>query len=158
MRAEGLHGVRRSAPAAPRTTVPGAGPDPRADLVDRQFTAAAPNCLWVADITNIRTFSGWVYASFGGGVGGGAVGTAAAVLDVGGAGAAPVAGLRMGALARHPGLETLGSATGLLEAVPVLRTRVPPMVRVGQSGGGVVGGVAAARAGAPDPHRRTGRR
>jgi putative transposase len=42
MRTDGLHGVRRSAPAAPRTTVPGAGPDPRADLVDRQFTAAAP--------------------------------------------------------------------------------------------------------------------
>ena len=64
MRAEGLRGVRRSAPAAPRTTVPGTGPDPRADLVDRQFTATAPNCLWVADITYIRTFSGWVYASF----------------------------------------------------------------------------------------------
>jgi putative transposase len=64
MRAEGLRGVRRSAPAAPRTTVPGTGPDPRADLVDRRFTAAAPNCLWVADITYIRTFSGWVYASF----------------------------------------------------------------------------------------------
>jgi putative transposase len=64
MRAEGLHGVRRSAPARPRTTVPGTGPDLRADLVDRRFTAAAPNCLWVADITYIRTFSGWVYASF----------------------------------------------------------------------------------------------
>ena len=64
MRADGLRGVRRSAPTAPRTTVPGAGPDPRADLVDRRFTAAAPNCLWVADITYIRTFSGWVYASF----------------------------------------------------------------------------------------------
>jgi putative transposase len=64
MRADGLHGVRRSAPTAPRTTVPGAGPDPRADLVDRRFTAAVPNCLWVADITYIRTFSGWVYASF----------------------------------------------------------------------------------------------
>src|SRR5690606_1237463 len=24
----------------------------------------APNCLWVADITYIRTFSGWVYAAF----------------------------------------------------------------------------------------------
>jgi putative transposase len=64
MRADGLHGVRRSAPAAPRTTVPGTGPDPRVDLVDRQFTADSPNRLWVADITYIRTFSGWVYASF----------------------------------------------------------------------------------------------
>jgi putative transposase len=33
-------------------------------LVDRSFTADQPNQLWVADITYIRTFSGWVYASF----------------------------------------------------------------------------------------------
>ena len=64
MRADGLHGVRRSAPAAPRTTVPGVGPDRRSDLVERQFAALAANRLWVADITYIRTFSGWVYASF----------------------------------------------------------------------------------------------
>ncbi len=64
MRADGLHGVRRSAPAVPRTTVPGVGPDPRTDLVDRQFTADSPNRFRVADITYIRTFSGWVYASF----------------------------------------------------------------------------------------------
>ena len=35
-----------------------------ANLVDRRFTAPAPDCLWVADITYIRTFSGWVYAAF----------------------------------------------------------------------------------------------
>jgi transposase InsO family protein len=34
------------------------------DLVNREFTADAPNQLWVADITYIRTFSGWVYAAF----------------------------------------------------------------------------------------------
>ncbi|PRY64639.1 integrase-like protein [Glaciihabitans tibetensis] len=34
------------------------------DLVDRRFTAPAPNCLWVADITYVRMFSGWVYAAF----------------------------------------------------------------------------------------------
>ncbi|WP_306193278.1 DDE-type integrase/transposase/recombinase, partial [Streptomyces sp. MK5] len=38
--------------------------DRPADLVERQFTASAPNQLWVADITYIRTFSGWVYAAF----------------------------------------------------------------------------------------------
>src|SRR3954454_3733526 len=92
----------------------------------------------------------------GGGVGGGAVGTAAAVLDVGGAGAVPVAGLRMGALPLHSCLATFGSAAGLLAAAPVLRTRVAGMVRVGPGGGGVVGGVAADRAGVADPHRRTG--
>ena len=30
----------------------------------RVFTADGPNQLWVADITYIRTFSGWVYAAF----------------------------------------------------------------------------------------------
>jgi putative transposase len=34
------------------------------DLVDRQFNAPAPNRLWVADITYVRTFDGWVYAAF----------------------------------------------------------------------------------------------
>ena len=63
MRAAGLHGVHRSG-AAPRTTVAGSGPDPRADHVERDFTATAPNRLWVADITYIKTHSGWVYAAF----------------------------------------------------------------------------------------------
>ena len=34
------------------------------DLVDRDFTAEAPNCLWVADLTYVKTFSGWVYVAF----------------------------------------------------------------------------------------------
>jgi len=34
------------------------------DLVERDFTAGAPNTLWVADITYIRTTLGWVYAAF----------------------------------------------------------------------------------------------
>jgi len=64
MRAVGLRGVRRGGPARPRTTVPGAGPDTREDLVERQFAASGPNRLWVADITYVKTFSGWVYAAF----------------------------------------------------------------------------------------------
>ena len=64
MRAADLHGVRRSPAPVPRTTVPGTGPERRADLVERSFTATAPNRLWVADITYVRTFSGWVYAAF----------------------------------------------------------------------------------------------
>jgi putative transposase len=32
--------------------------------VNRDFTATGPNQLWVADITYVRTFSGWVYAAF----------------------------------------------------------------------------------------------
>jgi putative transposase len=35
-----------------------------ADLVERQFTAAAPNQLWVADLTYISTRSGFVYVAF----------------------------------------------------------------------------------------------
>jgi putative transposase len=34
------------------------------DLVDRDFTAPAPNRLWVADLTYVKTHSGWVYAAF----------------------------------------------------------------------------------------------
>jgi len=34
------------------------------DLVDRDFTAAAPNRLWVADLIYVKTHAGWVYAAF----------------------------------------------------------------------------------------------
>lgn len=47
MRAAGLRGVSRA--KSPLTTVPGAGPDSRPDLVARVFTATAPGQLWVAD-------------------------------------------------------------------------------------------------------------
>ena len=62
MRAAGLRGVIRA--KNPRTTRPAPETGRPADLVNRQFTATAPNQLWVADITYIRTFSGWVYAAF----------------------------------------------------------------------------------------------
>ena len=62
MRAEGLRGISRA--KGPRTTIPGDGPDPRPDLLDRDFAAPAPNRVWVADITYCRTFAGWVYAAF----------------------------------------------------------------------------------------------
>jgi putative transposase len=64
MRGAGLRGLRRGGPARPRTTVPGSGLDLREDLVERRFAAAAPNRLWVADITYVRTYSGWAYAAF----------------------------------------------------------------------------------------------
>jgi len=35
-----------------------------ADLVDRQFFAVRPNQLWVADITYVTTWSGFVYVAF----------------------------------------------------------------------------------------------
>ena len=58
----GLRGISRA--KGPRTTIAGSGPDTRPDLVDRDFTAAAPDRLWVADITYCPTFAGWVYAAF----------------------------------------------------------------------------------------------
>ncbi len=62
MKTAGLRGVSRV--KAPTTTRRGPGPDTRPDLVEREFTATAPNQLWVADITYVRTFAGWVYVSF----------------------------------------------------------------------------------------------
>ncbi|HZK51500.1 MAG TPA: IS3 family transposase [Actinomycetota bacterium] len=62
MKAAGLRGISRA--KGPRTTIPGTGPDTRPDLVERAFTARAPDELWVADITYCRTFAGWVYAAF----------------------------------------------------------------------------------------------
>src|SRR5205823_12337129 len=35
-----------------------------ADLVERDFTAAAPNTKWVADLTYVSTWSGFVYVAF----------------------------------------------------------------------------------------------
>jgi hypothetical protein len=32
--------------------------------VQRDFTAVTPNTLWVADLTYVKTFSGWVYVAF----------------------------------------------------------------------------------------------
>ena len=58
----GLRGVRRA--RSPRTTRSAPREQCPADLVKRHFEAFAPNELWVADITYVRTFSGWVYVAF----------------------------------------------------------------------------------------------
>jgi transposase InsO family protein len=63
MRAEGLEGVRRG--RRPRTTTPDELAAERArDLVCRRFVAERPNALWVADLTYIRTWSGFCYLAF----------------------------------------------------------------------------------------------
>ena len=36
---------------------------PAPDLVQRQFTVAAPNKVWVSDITTIRTAEGWIHVA-----------------------------------------------------------------------------------------------
>lgn len=62
MRQAGLRGVLRD--KHPRTTRPAAETERPADLVERDFSAERPNELWVADLTYVRTASGWVYVAF----------------------------------------------------------------------------------------------
>lgn len=62
MRAEGLQGVRRG--KKKRTTIADKASAPPPDLVDRKFVASRPNEIWVADLTYVRTFAGFVYAAF----------------------------------------------------------------------------------------------
>lgn len=63
MRAEGLRGIRRE--KSRKTTIgDGAETERPEDLVSREFVAAAPNQLWVADLTYVRTHAGWTYAAF----------------------------------------------------------------------------------------------
>ncbi len=59
----GLQGCRRGRLWV-RTTVGDERLDRPADLVERQFRAPAPNRLWVADLTYVKTHSGWVYVVF----------------------------------------------------------------------------------------------
>jgi len=47
-----------------RTTIADPKAVRAADLVDRDFTAPAPNRLWVADFTYVATWSGTVYVAF----------------------------------------------------------------------------------------------
>ena len=46
------------------TTICDANQDRPSDLVNRQFVADRPNQLWVADITFVATWSGFVYVAF----------------------------------------------------------------------------------------------
>ena len=62
MTALGLRGIRRS--KGVRTTIPGKDGRRAGDLLNRDFTAPAPNCTWVMDFTYVRTWTGFVYVSF----------------------------------------------------------------------------------------------
>jgi putative transposase len=63
MRDAGLSGVVRG--RRHRTTIRGGADSRRApDLLDRDFSAAAPNRKWVTDFTYTRTWSGFVYVAF----------------------------------------------------------------------------------------------
>jgi putative transposase len=62
MRALGIRGVVRGKPR--RTTIPDPAEQRPADLVERDFTAPAPNRLWVADLTYVATWAGFCYTAF----------------------------------------------------------------------------------------------
>jgi len=59
MRVAGLAGVSRR--KGPRTTQRRQGARPAPDLVERDFTAERPDQLWVADITYVPTWAGFLY-------------------------------------------------------------------------------------------------
>ena len=63
MRDMGLSGVVRGKAYKRTTTVDETATRP-ADLVDRNFTADRPNQLWVADLTYVATWAGFVYVAF----------------------------------------------------------------------------------------------
>ena len=59
MRQAGMSGLVRRKRG--RTTVPVPGVRVADDLVQRRFRPAAPNVLWFADVTYLRTWEGWLY-------------------------------------------------------------------------------------------------
>ena len=59
MREDGLEGVHRRRSA--RTTVQDRDTAPAPDLVERMFDASCPDALWVADITYLPTWQGFLY-------------------------------------------------------------------------------------------------
>jgi putative transposase len=62
MRELGLEGARRG--RARRTTISDPGAARPADLVERRFSRARPDAVWVADLTYVATWSGTVYVAF----------------------------------------------------------------------------------------------
>jgi transposase InsO family protein len=62
MRDLGMNGIRRG--KRMRTTVPARDAKRATDLLNRQFTATAPNRVWVADFAFLRSWAGFVYVAF----------------------------------------------------------------------------------------------
>ena len=62
MRQMGLQGVVRGRTF--KTTIPDDAAARPADLVNREFVATRPNELWVADLTYVATWRGFVYVAF----------------------------------------------------------------------------------------------
>ncbi|MFH8698795.1 IS3 family transposase [Streptomyces chartreusis] len=62
MRSLGLNGVVRG--RRPRTTLPNPADKRPADLLNRDFTAPAPDHKWITDFTYVRTYQSFTYVAF----------------------------------------------------------------------------------------------
>jgi putative transposase len=62
MRRLGMNGVVRGRRL--RTTIPAKDAVRAADRLKREFTAPAPDRVWVADFSYVATWSGWAYVAF----------------------------------------------------------------------------------------------
>ena len=61
MRDEGMNGLMRGRKT--RTTIPGKDCKRAGDLLNRDFSASAPNRIWVTDLTYVPVYSGFVYVA-----------------------------------------------------------------------------------------------
>lgn len=61
MRDEGMNGLIRGRKT--RTTIPGKDGRRAGDLLNRNFSASAPNRIWVTDFTYVPVYSGFVYVA-----------------------------------------------------------------------------------------------
>lgn len=59
MRQAGISGLQTKKRG--RTTIRVPGVRVADDLVEREFSPAMPNVLWIADLTYLRTWEGWLY-------------------------------------------------------------------------------------------------
>lgn len=62
MRVPGLVGVRRN--KGVRTTIPAMDGHRAGDLLNRDFTASTPNCVWITDFTYARIWAGFAHVAF----------------------------------------------------------------------------------------------
>ena len=62
MRELGMNGAVRG--RKHRTTIPAKDGVRAGDKLNRDFTADAPNMVWVADFTYVSTWTGWAYVAF----------------------------------------------------------------------------------------------
>ncbi|MFF0495654.1 DDE-type integrase/transposase/recombinase [Nocardia aobensis] len=62
MRELGMNGIVRGRKL--RTTIPAKDGIRAGDRLNRDFSAAAPNRVWVADFTYVSTWTGWAYVAF----------------------------------------------------------------------------------------------